>query len=218
MRAVAVALLLGALGLTSALSAELRPRRSAEGLGVLLLGLEFPDSLRSELTTGLASRLLMRIDLESDDVLIERCAVMVEIRYDLWDEVFHTALTVDGRLAQASKFERLEAVLEHLDRLHAPALFALQGLNERTQYVLKAEVLLNPIDRERMEKIRQWVARDGAFGGGPREFGAARPQSAQAAAMFQRLFEQYASGAQAAAVWRTALASERFTLSEGDSP
>src|SRR5262245_3006800 len=82
--------------------------------------------------------------------------------------------------------------------------------------VLKAEVLLNPIDRERMEAIRKWVEENtapttrGLNGTSP-----AGNTSPSANAIFNRIFEQYAIGGDFAAVWKESLTSQSFAWEAG---
>jgi hypothetical protein len=77
---------------------------------------------------------------------------------------------------------------------------------------IHADVLLNPIDRERMDKIRQWVAANTTgSSSGPQS--ATRTTSASSE-LFARIFEQYAAGKDVASVWRRTLASRPFRLDE----
>ena len=75
-----------------------------------------------------------------------------------------------------------------------------------TDLTLRVEVLLNPIDREKMQMIRKWVAQNST----PEVAG--RQGISVSNAIFNRIFEQYADGSDVAAVWRTAVQSARFRV------
>lgn len=57
------------------------------------------QEVAAHLTTGLTTTLPLRVDLRRGDGVKLTGAARVEIRYDLWDEVFHVrALGIDGRV------------------------------------------------------------------------------------------------------------------------
>ena len=75
---------------------ELDPAR-----GVVLSGLPpilVEEEVRRHLTTGLTTTFLFRLEPQAQ---LAPAGARIEVRYELWDEVFHvTALTADGRLEQ----------------------------------------------------------------------------------------------------------------------
>jgi hypothetical protein len=89
------------------------PRLTADAeRGVVLSGLPpilAEPEVRSHLMTGLTTTLLFRLDPQWRAV---PAGARVEVRYELWDEVFHVAvLTADGRAERmvVSSFEELDS-------------------------------------------------------------------------------------------------------------
>jgi hypothetical protein len=95
-----------------------------------------------------------------------------------------------------------------LATLELPRLFDAAILPQASDLTVKVEVLLNPISRERMRMVRKWVAENNTpqIGGDQ-----GVPVSN---AIFNRIFEQYATGADVAAVWRTEGASVPFRITD----
>jgi hypothetical protein len=104
----------------------------------------------------------------------------------------------------------MEQVQSFLRRLPLPRLFATNDLDRSRPLTLSAEILLDPIDRERMDMIRKWVAQNNV---GPSDI-AGSGSSDVAVAIFNNIFEQYAKGADIAAVWRETSLSPPFRLDE----
>jgi hypothetical protein len=89
-----------------------------------------------------------------------------------------------------------------LQSLHVPRIFSARMLSPNRPLTLRAELLLNPIAREKLRMIRKWVAENSA------------PNVDQGIStsntVFNRIFEQYADGSDLAAVWRVDLVSPPF--------
>lgn len=195
-----------------ACGAELSPLLQDQWLGAVVSDVRFPDSLRKDLTSGLTNRILIRAVLSSGGSVVRQQTVEVTIRYDLWEETFATRTVVDDVVVEVSRKRALDDVIALLQRLHLPRLFQSAGLNGNTRYVVRADMLLNPIDRERMKQIRKWVRENSDDTPlGPDAVGA-RTTSTMSTEIFNKLFEQYASGADLAAAWRDSAVSAPFTL------
>jgi hypothetical protein len=203
---LAFALLLFSLGLL-AQAAELTAVVEGEYIGARLQALGFPDSLRKELRSGLTNKLLLRVTLHDGSRAPTTSNVQIDLQYDLWDERFHTELLVNGTLLSTPELRTVDDAISWLRDLRLPRLFRSPA-GEAT-YTLQAQVLLNPIERERMERIREWVKDNSNYV--PLE-GAARGTSAEtgANAIFNRIFEQYLTGEDLAAQWRQEVTSAPF--------
>lgn len=93
-----------------------------------------------------------------------------------------------------------------------PGLFPTSSVPANGDLVMRAVVLLNPIDRERMDAIRQWVAQNssrssldpaGAMGAG---------DLSVSNVIFNRIFEEYARGSDVASAWQQTLTTAPFRL------
>lgn len=141
---------------------------------------------------------------------MQQRAVEIAVRYDLWDERFVMSVALDGVETEARAVKTLDEMQAVLRQLRLPRLFATTGMAATELHTMTAEILLNPVDRERMEMIRKWVAENSIasddIGG--------RNTGGLSLAIFNRIFEQYAKGARIAAIWRETSTSRPFKLAE----
>lgn len=188
-------------------AAELTAVIEGEYIGARLQALGFPDSLRKDLRSGLTNKLLLRVTLHEGSRTLVTSNVQVDLQYDLWDERFHTELAVNGTLLSAPELRTVDDAIAWLNDLRLPRLFKMSPAE--TMLTLQARVLLNPIERERLDRIREWVKDNSSYV--PLE-GAARGTSPEtgANAIFNRIFEQYVAGEGLAAQWRQEVTSVPF--------
>lgn len=199
------------IALSPVYAAELTASRREQRIGARIQGLDFPESLRKELVSGLTNRLLIKVTLRRDARVLEEAAVEVAVRYDLWDEIFHIAISMPtGELARTET--SLDSTLRALTNLRLAELFRIPAASAGEPLVIQADLLLNPIDRERMDKIRQWVARNTTVT--PGDPSSATRTSSAASELFARIFEQYAAGKDVAASWTRSISSRPFNPSE----
>jgi hypothetical protein len=191
-------------------AAKIVPFVEGGRIGVRVQSLAFPETLPKELRSGLTNRVLLRLNLSDGAEIRATANISIELKYDLWDERFDTEVLVDGAPAHSTSLRTVNEALLWLSDLTLAAVFeAPSGPRPLT---VKAEVLLNPIERERMDRIRQWVKENSSyvpFEGGP---GTASSESSSNA-VFNKIFEQYASGRDYASIWRQDLVSSPFTVS-----
>jgi hypothetical protein len=212
-----VSSLLLVLAMNRLWAAEVIPIIDSQRAGVEIRHLPFPDTLDGDLKSGLSSRLLVRVTLEAESHPLARQAIELTTKYDLWDETFAMTVKVGDANIARQTLSRLSDVRERLDDLRLPNLFATGGLDTGRSLVVKVELLLNPIERERMEEIRKWVAQNTTHTApvDPDRPASTAPLADSAAdRIFNRIFEQYASGAEVAAGWHLSLESKPFTLKE----
>ena len=173
-------------------------------LGARVEAIAFPPTLPKELTSGLTNRLFARVSVLDARTVIEQRAVEIALRYDLWDEKFSIDSTVDGTIVDAKRLVSVADVDALLRALPLPRLFETSSLRPDRELVLRVEVLLNPITREKMRTIRRWVARNSSL-----ETGEANGMSTSNA-IFNRIFDQYSEDSDVAAVWRVDASSAPF--------
>jgi hypothetical protein len=182
-------------------------------IGVRIRDVHFPASLRKEVTSGLTNRVLIRVVLLAGKRSLAQRAVEMALKYDLWDENFRLTVTVDRRVVRDELLPDVEQALALLHDTRLPDLFTPDDLTSAASYRIEAEVLLNPIDRERMERVRKWVAENSAHAPtDPTRPDTSAPVGASMSnALFNSIFEQYASGTSVAAAWHETVASQPFT-------
>lgn len=168
--------------------------------------LAYPASLQKELTSGLTNRLYSRVTLADAGAVLAQKVVETAIRYDLWDQNFAVVTTLDGVALETRDVASLADVTALLAALPLPALFDAATVPTARDLTLRVEVLLNPIDREKMRMIRKWVAQNSTPQAGGDQ-GVSISNS-----IFNRIFEQYADGSDVAAAWQTTVTSGAFRI------
>lgn len=197
-------------------AAELIPAAGDGALAVEVRGLRLPDRLRADLTSGLTNHILIRLALTEDGDTVTSAVVAIAIRYDLWEETFRMTMVVDQRQADARTFSSVEGVIAALSAVSVDGILDLEKLERGRAYTLQADVLFDPIDRERMEKIREWVARNSTLPAGSAPVGGS--SASRSANLFNRIFEQYAAGADIASAWRESVTSAPFRPESLEAP
>jgi hypothetical protein len=186
-------------------AAEVIPSLDERNVNLRIEALEFPANLSKELTSGLTNRVLARISLLDGATLLQQRNVAIAIRYDLWDQTFAFNTDVDGKV-QARTFADPSQLNAFLAALEIPGVFMSSQLPPGRELRISAELLLNPIGREKLGMIRKWVAENST----PQAGGDAA--AAGNSELFNRIFEQYADGSQFAASWRVVVSSRTFRL------
>jgi hypothetical protein len=212
-RSQALLALLSLLIACPLVAGEVTPFLTDGHIGVRIRDVRFPASLRKELTSGLTNRLLIRVVLLAEKHANEQKAVEMAVKYDLWDENFRLTVTVDQRMIRDEVLPDVDRVLGFLHDIRLPDLFVPGELTGAASFRVNIDVLLDPIDRERMERVRKWVAENSAHAPtDPTQPDTSAPVGASMSnALFNSIFEQYASGTSVAAAWHETVASKPFT-------
>lgn len=200
---------------TSVHAAELTHFIVERKIGARVYALEFPESLRKDLRSGLTNRLLVRARLLQGEQPRGVTIVEIALKYDLWDEKFKTELSINGAPTAAPSLRTVEEAVAWLSDLRLPGLFDVPAASGT--FTMNAEALLNPIERERLERIREWVKENSNYV--PLDGGVqGRTAESGSNAIFNRIFEQYAAGDGVAAQWRRAVVSAPFTVNQAPPP
>lgn len=193
-------------------AADLSPQRHNDHLGVRIQGSSLPDSFRRDLTSGLTNRLMLRVTLHQAAKELHVRSVELAVKYDLWDEEFTLTTRLDGVSVDVIVYTELQQVIQRLQDIRLPELFPTSKALADRDLTIRAVVLLNPIDRERLDAIREWVAGNssrspldpaGAMGVG---------DASVSNAIFNRIFEQYTRGSDLASAWQQTLTTKPFRL------
>jgi hypothetical protein len=196
----------------SAFAAELSPLRQENQLGARIYGSSFPESFAHDLTSGLTNRLIVRFTLHQAARELSRRSVEIAIRYDLWDETFTVTTSMDGVSVESAVCREAEQVIRRLQEIRLPELFSTSGVPPDSELVIRAVMLLNPLDRERMDTIRKWVAQNSRRSSLDPAGALSARDISLSNAILERIFEQYASGGDVVAGWQQALATQPFDL------
>ena len=197
------ALLLLALAAKTALPAELTPLAREHNLGVSLKGITYPATFPRDLVSGLTNTLLIHVALFSDSQRLDQRTAAVAIKYDLWDETFTLTVMINDAVVSVRTHEKRQQIDEFLADFELPDLFPASELPKDGNATLRVEMLLNPIERERIDAIKKWVAENSTYTpADTTSFSDKRVGSSRSNALFNKIFEQYAQGADVAASWK----------------
>jgi hypothetical protein len=208
--------ILALCGLTDVWGADLAPTLDEGQLGGVLRAVSLPPTLRKDLVSGLTNRIVIRISLLSAREIVAQAAADVAVKYDLWDETFALKVNVEDRPTTAMTAHDVDEVISVLTNLNLPRLFQADAASRSGPLQLQAELLFDPIEKARMEEIRKWVAEnDRVAPPDVASLSSILPASRSASArLFNRIFQQYASGASLAAAWKQTVLSKPFTMDD----
>jgi hypothetical protein len=201
---------------TNVWSAELAPTLEDGQLGGVLRAVNLPPTIKKDLVSGLTNRIVIRISLLSSRQVVAQAVADVAVKYDLWDETFSMKVNVDDRPQASRTGYDVDDVITTLANLNLPHLFQADSVLRSGPLQLEAEILFDPIEKARMEEIRKWVEENDHVA--PPDAASLSsilpvPRSASAR-LFNRIFEQYASGASLAATWKQTVVSTPFTMDD----
>lgn len=196
--------------------AELAPTLTDGEWGAVIREVSLPPSIRKDLVSGLTNRVVMRISLLRSQEVVAQVIVGVAVKYDLWEETFAVKVSVNDAAATSSTLRDVDEVVSMLSNLTVPHLFPAESTSAAAPLQMTAELLFDPIEKARMEEIRKWVAENDR---------AAAPDAATLSSMlpvprsassrlFNRIFDQYASGASLAATWKQTVVSKPFKMDD----
>jgi hypothetical protein len=209
MRAALLAVAMTVLVSISCRAADLVPRVSNQAIGASILELPFPESLARDLTSGFENRVLVRVSALSVGKAIERRDVLVTAKYDLWEEKFAVRKFTGGSLVSEMTFKQTQEVITYLGRIEMDNLFAVSWLQHAQDVTLQAEVSINPVEHEKIERVRKWVAGNsvpGEVSSDPADV----PLTSKPNDLFNKIFDQYIRGEDIVATWKITITSKPF--------
>jgi hypothetical protein len=215
MRLIGVLALWLTLAAKPALGADVTPFVQDHQLGVSIQALALPATFPKDLVSGLTNTFLIHVALVADSRPLGQKTAEVAVRYDLWDETFTWTTKIEGTVVTVQPHMTRQQIDALIADLRLPHLFALNEVPPNETALLRVELLLNPIERERIEAIKKWVAKNSTYtpsdapGYSDKRVGGSRSN-----AIFNRIFGQYAGGADVAATWRESLSSRPFKIGE----
>ncbi|MBW2277010.1 MAG: hypothetical protein JRF63_05925 [Deltaproteobacteria bacterium] len=119
----------------------------------------FSKKVREKLTSGLPTRTVVQVALQSKDKKkpVTYWARAIEVVYDLWEEDF--VITVeDARGRRRTRVKTAEEAINVAGLLWRTPIASIKGLKPgmyRLQFVAEA----NPVSKEMVENIRRWLSR-----------------------------------------------------------
>ena len=133
--------------------------------------------------------------------------VQINIKYDLWDEKYQKILFINDHQVDINKKMTKDEILKALRLLRLNNIFLKIPNQEDGFFYIEIEVMLNPINKEKMEEVRKWVAETSTTVPSDLMGAIARPLTSR---LFADLFEQVVKGQANATTWRIQEKSTNF--------
>ncbi|MGZ5278661.1 MAG: hypothetical protein ACXWC9_01890 [Pseudobdellovibrionaceae bacterium] len=196
-------------------AAELHPWLKDKKIGLTISNMSFPENFSKDLKSGFTNKFLVHATMDCGSKMNAQKLIEIGIKYDLWAESFLVTINDDANKPIQTKYSSLNEITSFLEELKLKDLFPIDRLVACKMMTSNVEILLNPIAKEKADKIKRWVAENsvstprvnGLTNVGPAD----APRSSQ---IFNKIFEQYSNGATMAAIWKLNLSTKPFMISE----
>jgi hypothetical protein len=191
MRRAGALLVLLALSAKPAVPAELTPVVREHRIGMHIRGIAWPATFTKDLVSGLTNTLLIHVALFSDSRQLGQQTAVIAIKYDLWEETFALTVSVNETVILARTDQRQPQIEAFLTDLELPELFSASDVPSEGTATLRVAMLLNPIERERLEEIKKWVIENStAIPTDTSGFSDKRVSTSRSNEVFNKIFEQ----------------------------
>jgi len=196
---------------STSLAAQIQPLIQNQQLGIALSDIDWPASLRKDFISGFENRILIRATVMTGEKPIATRDLVIVEKYDLWDELLRIRVTLAAQPYSDKTHKSVDEAIMELRNLSAQNVFPFTLFTSGQKLILRADIFVNPIERERIERVTRWVAENSV----PRVAGIAAngaPLTAKPNSLFNSIYEQYVHGAEIAAPWKAILESKPFSL------
>jgi hypothetical protein len=202
---------------------SIRLSRVAGRLNVIVSDLDYPENFSKDLKSGLTTVILAQVVVREASAINGAVNAVaetysVDCRYDLWDELYRIKILGSQGVAaidrQTKSQDEAVSILKNLKLELTGKDFARLDANRIV--VVEGRVLLNPIQQERVQKIRQWIAQNTVtsrqdpaglgYGtqGSPSRFNE----------VFSSILQQYGDGKTQIATWQRVVTSQAFLIKD----
>jgi hypothetical protein len=160
---VAAVLMCGNMG-QSALALTVSPTLNDGRLSVTVGDINYPKAtLDKALKSGLPNNIGLWLTLTRDDKEVYVVHLNYRITYDLWDEVYQVQTNSTTGVESSQMVPSQTQLLSQLSSIALGNVVPGAMLRPQGQYRLKAQVIVNPVQVERIKKIQAWIASSKGF-------------------------------------------------------
>lgn len=183
-------------------------------LGIQLIDLQLPDSIRKDLKSGLTNKFLFIFRIQSqgsEEIVIP---IELSIKYDLWDETYSMTIVANSK-TKTSFIPKIEDVLSQISNFRWPDLMDFSKWPKNAKMKIQGSIILNPIEKERMEQIKKWVLQNSSIsssGSGSNEGGFV--SGIRHHKIFDKIFEEKTSGSKFATQWVSNMEATSYSLED----
>ncbi len=185
-------------------ASSLIPFRSGASLGANLKITELPKELfKKNLKNGFTTTLLYKVSIQNPKGPLPANQQVFTVYYDLWNEEFYANFP----LAPGKKPAVLrtpEEVMARMEEVVFLPLTPLVELDPQAPIQIKAQVYLDPIQKDRLAAVGKWIS----------ENSLSIERTSSPNSVFSALVNQYLNEGLASLSWKTEISSKPFRVSD----
>lgn len=133
-------------------------------LSVTVAQLQYPKAkLGKALKSGLPNNISLWLSLTHNGKQIQAVHLNHQITFDLWDEVYLLQSRSSTGVQSSHSVKSLEQLLQMLSSMTIDNIMPERAIATSNGYQLKAQVIVNPVQIERIKKIQAWIASSNGY-------------------------------------------------------
>ncbi|SFC01486.1 hypothetical protein [Pseudoalteromonas denitrificans] len=202
-----------------------------EQLNIKMTDINYPKSiLDKELNSGLPNNISLHLSASVQGEKVFIFTLNHQITYDLWDEIYIIKTSTSEKSSHLEVIKTASELREFISNIGMLSSNALKQLEPNVTYEINAQILVNPVNSKRIEKIQNWIATsqgytynsnesqhnraplsnesralkvgkiDNISNNSSENLNAARPRFQK---LFDQILEQYMSSDEVPALWRS---------------
>lgn len=158
-------LIIGVLISSATKAAHIENRQSVSGSYISIVDMPLPNKLLDkELTSGLPNNVSLIIKIYRKDKLLAQTRVNSKVIYDLWDEVFIVETLAPPSIS-VTRFTNKTRLLTSLKEINLSQVLHNKGISvPASELSISLQVIYNPVDKERIKKVQQWIRDNNGYG------------------------------------------------------
>lgn len=124
-----------------------------------LSDIDYPTTvLVKALNSGLPNNINVLVIVSDNDKALYLHSVNHQITYDLWDEVYQVTTVHSNGQSKRDAVASLPVLLQQLSRITIDNITNNAVLASQLHYQLSAQVVINPVHVDQIEKIQAWLS------------------------------------------------------------
>jgi len=140
-------------------SIEISARIADNKLIVIVDDIKYPNSIiDKELRSGLPNDISLILSINQQEKKIIAIRQNYQITYDLWDEIYTVKITKNTVANSTRRLKSHAELMAFINRIELNSKEAFAQLKTGMTYQLRGQVMINPVETERIDKIRAWIA------------------------------------------------------------
>lgn len=157
-------LLLSLTGCWQVQATQLQSDIEGNSVNVMVKDIDYPAQfVEKELDSGLPNTINIFVTMMSGSEVVYGFSVNYHVVYDLWDEVYVLKQQTSKGVNLTKTFRSKSLLLSYMQRFEQKAFYLVDDLAKHKALMLTAQVVVNPVETERIKKIQAWIANSKGF-------------------------------------------------------